>query len=532
MPSAITMSGAVSANIQILQLANEQFQVTQKRVSTGKWVFGASDDTTRYKMSETMLGRSRQIEDINNNISLGLKTLDTTDKTLKQMISLVESAQNLARKAQAEGAAGLRSSSMSGTSIINATTAVAGYTAGPAVRLSITSDTGQNFTYFLNRTGVTWGEIVDALNSANIGVQAEFVPSTSTTPGQSNIRFMSTNGKDFKFDGISDQSVMDDLVGLTGSGMTTLTAALAANYFGATGVTTANETGFTVGFGGQAVGTKTNPTTFTPSNSTLVFKDGNGAVRTYNASTSATNVAAMISEFNTQFQSSGVVAELANVTGTANTILRFRNTNGGNMELVAGTTDFATGAANLGLTVPTVGFAAPLSSNNVLRLQYGVQYDNIVANLNQLVAANPVQSGRNLLAGQNMAVVMDEFAGTPITVTGVNITAAGTLTMAQAGTGWTNDTAIQTSATQSNQALINLRNYQGNFATFSTYMKERYDANMSYKVDLKTLGDELVAADMAEESANMTALQTRQQFAVQAFSLGSQVQQGLLRLLG
>ena len=80
--------------------------------------------------------------------------------------------------------------------------------------------------------------------------------------------------------------------------------------------------------------------------------------------------------------------------------------------------------------------------------------------------------------------------------------------------------------------MLNLRNYQAQFATFNSYMKERYDLNKSFATDLKTMGDELVAADAAEESANMVALQTRQQFAVQAFSMGSQTEQGLLRLLG
>ena len=41
-----------------------------------------------------------------------------------------------------------------------------------------------------------------------------------------------------------------------------------------------------------------------------------------------------------------------------------------------------------------------------------------------------------------------------------------------------------------------------------------------------------LAADVAEESAKLTALQTQQQFAVQAFSAGSQNAQSLLRLLG
>ncbi|MCA3668734.1 MAG: hypothetical protein INF10_06300, partial [Methylobacterium sp.] len=45
-------------------------------------------------------------------------------------------------------------------------------------------------------------------------------------------------------------------------------------------------------------------------------------------------------------------------------------------------------------------------------------------------------------------------------------------------------------------------------------------------------GDDLVVADVAEESAKLTALSTQQQFAVQAFSAGTSNAQSLLRLLG
>ena len=523
MANGITMSSAASANIQILQTANANFQIAQKRVSTGKMVFGAADDTTRYKMSETMLGRSRQISDVNNNISLALKTLEATDKTLKSMIGLVESAQNLIRKAQAEGAAGVRG--VTSTANLPATALVGGSIAND--RFSITSDSGKNFTYTFQNATTTWGEVIDALNSANIGVMGEFVPGTAAN--STNIRFYSNNGKDFQFDPTSDDGIMNTLTGMTTptgqtfSGTNLFTTAVAAPGAG--------ETGFTVGYGGRVLGTKTAVTAATTvgtAASTLVFQDGNGQTRTLTYAV-ATALSVVMSDINNL--NAGVKAELVNQTGAAGTggqVLRLRNSNGGNMEIFAATGDFVT---NLGLAASS-GFAAPLSSNNALRLQYGVQYDAIIANLNLQIANNPVQAGRNLLQGQNMNVVMDEFAGNPITIAGINITAAGTLTMAGAGTSWTTDAAIQTSATQSNQGILNLRNFQAQFATFNTYMKERYDLNKSYVADLVTQGDELVAADMAEESANMTALQTRQQFAVQAFSMGSQNEQGLLRLLG
>lgn len=523
---AILVNDATNANIAILQRTNELFQLTQKRVSTGLKVFGAADDATRYRLSETLLGRSRQIVDINNNVSLALSTLDTTDKTLKNIIGLVESAQTLVRRAQSEGAAGQRAALPSAN--LNASSAVVGYTVGSS-RFSITSDTGQNFTYSFNNSGITWGQVVDALNSANIGVLADFVP--STTSGQTNLRFVSANGKDFTFDAITDQAVIDDLAGLTSP----TGQAFTPNNLFTTGLTApaAGETGFTIGYGGSVVGNKAGGVTGATAiaaGSTITFRDGNNGVRSLSYS-AATTLATVIQDINNL--NSGVRAELVNQTAGAGgpNQLRLRNTNGGDFTILSGTGDFTTGGS-LGFLGSQTGYAAPLSSNNALRLAYGQQYDAIIANIDLLIQNNPAQNGRNLLLGQNLAVVLDEFAGNPLTINGINITAAGTLTLAQQGATWTTDANIQTSATQSNQALLNLRNFQAQFATFNSYIKARYDLNNNYRTDLKTQGDELVAADTAEESANLVALQTRQQFAVQALTLGNQNEQGLLRLLG
>jgi flagellin-like hook-associated protein FlgL len=535
MPSAITMSGAASANIQILQLANEQFQISQKRVSTGKWVFGAADDTTRYKMSETMLSRSRQIGDVNNNIGLALKTLEATDKSLKSMISLVESAQNLARKAQSEGAESIRG--VSSPLTVTGTGQVVSAALVNGSRFSVTSDGGGTFTYTFGAAAATttWGEVLNALNAANIGVIGELVP--ATTAGQYNVRFRATNGQDFRFNGTTDENFMTALGAITSP---TGGALNVVNQFtvGATAPAAA-ETGFNISYGGT-VNTVVNVTAATAvaANSILVFKDGDGNARTLTY-TAASTVGVVLADINAM--NAGVRAELVN-SGAGTTTLRLRNTKGGNMEILAGAGAFvgAAGLVRFGATanIAQTSTGVSLSADPVLRLRYGQQFDNIIANINAMVTNNPVQTGRNLLIAQSLAVVMDEFGGTPITVTGANLAGTGTtnnslgFTAAVSGGSWTNDTTIQNAATASNQALVILRDLQGSFATFNSFMKERYDINKSYSMDLKTQGDELVAADMAEESANMTALQTRQSFAVQSFSMGSQNEQSLLRLLG
>lgn len=522
---AVLMNDATNTNIAILQRTTELFQLTQKRVASGKRIFGSADDTTLFKSSETLLGRSRQLSDINNNISGALSTLEATNATLESMTNLVESALTLARKAQSEGGAGLRSTTT--TANINNTSIVTGVVVGS--RFSITADDGRNFNYTFNSVTTTWGEVVNALNAANIGVTADFIP--STTAGQTNLRFTSRQNKDFTFDAVSDENVMDDLVGLSSpTGQVFTPANLFANGLAAPG---AGESGFTIAYGGHITGNAGGGVTMATAiaaGSTFTFVDGNGNFRSLSYP-GATTVSGLITDISAM--GAGTRAELVNHSGAAGgpLQLRLRNMNGGDMTIVSASGDFAA-AGSLGLNGPQTGFDAPLSSNNALRLSYGQQYDAIIANLDLMAQRNPVPNGRNLLQGQSIKVMMDEFAGNPLLISGLQITAAGVLTMTQPGASWSNEQNIQTSVDQSIQAIANLRGYMAQFSTFTTYIRERYDLNRAYMGDTKTMGDELVAADVSEESAALVALQTRQDFAVQSLSIGNQNDKSLLRLLG
>lgn len=519
------INDSMSTNIAILQRTNELFDLTQKRVASGKSVFTAADDTTRYRVSENLLGRSRQLSSINNNISLGLATLETTDNTLKQMLGLIDSALSLVSKAQNEGSNGVRAATS--TAAIDPTSVVTGVVVGS--RLSITSDAGKTFTYTFNSTSVTWGEIANALNAANIGVVADFIP--GSVAGTNNLRFRALNDKDFSFDALTDQAVMDDLAGLTTpTGQVFNPNNLFANGLAAPA---AGENGFTLAYGGHVTGNAgagVTLATVIPAGSSIVFEDGNGSYRTINYG-AATTVGQFITDVTAL--GAGIKAELVNQTGGAGgpLQLRMRNMNGGNMNIVAASGGFAA-AGVLGMSGVITGYTAPLSLNNALRLAYGQQYDAIIANIDELARSNPVPEGRNLLQGENVAVMLDEYASSPLKLAGVMLTASGLLTMVQPGATWINDGNIQASATQSRQAQTVLLQLQAQFATFNNYIRSRYDLNKAYQGDTKTQGDEIVSADPTEESASLVALQTRQQFAVQALSIGNQTQQSLLRLLG
>ncbi|MCZ8187287.1 MAG: flagellin, partial [Beijerinckiaceae bacterium] len=152
--------------------------------------------------------------------------------------------------------------------------------------------------------------------------------------------------------------------------------------------------------------------------------------------------------------------------------------------------------------------------------------------ITNVINNNVVQAGRNLLLGQGMSVILNEFAANPIAINGINTTVTGNLGLTTIGTTWTTNGNIQNSLGQTQTAMSVVDQIQAQFGNYSSFIQDRYEINKEFSVNMKTLGDDLVSADVAEESAKLTALQTQQQFAVQAFSAGSANAQSLLRLLG
>ncbi len=96
---SVVFNAATAANVNILQTTNSLFQISQKRVATGKSIFGAADDATKYTMSSTMLSRSTNLNRVNNNISTALKTLESTDTALKQIRKLLSQMNTMATDA-------------------------------------------------------------------------------------------------------------------------------------------------------------------------------------------------------------------------------------------------------------------------------------------------------------------------------------------------------------------------------------------------------------------------------------------------
>ena len=529
----VVFNAATAANVNILRETNQLFQISQRRVATGKNIFSAADEATRYTMSQTMLSRSKNLDSVNSNISTALKTLESTDKTLTQIRNLLGQMNDMANRALNAGSPTTVQAVAAGAGAgVSETTQVTGGSSN--AHLSITSDNGKNFTYTFNGSPVTWGQVAQALNAANIGVTMRF---QANGTGSSVVLESSDNSTGFTIDGLTSQAVMTQLSGMSSPYDGTNGAAANSRFVAGTstpsGFGGSNPEGLRFGLGGIVNSASTFAGSSVPAGSSITFLGSDGVARTW-STTAAKNLDTVLAEINSL--NAGVKAEFVQ-TAAGQYRVSMRNLNGSAMTVLNGTGAFD---SNTGLSRFNTTSGAPVvtgtpvagSTNSATALLEGQNYESYKTEITSLITNNVTQQGRNLLTGQNVSIILNEFSANAITVSGAATSVTGNLGLITLGTNWSTSSNIQASQTQVKAAMQIINTLQAQFGTYSSFVKERYDLNQSFSSELKSLGDDLVATDVAEESAKLTALQTQQQFAVQAFSAGAANAQSLLKLLG
>ena len=169
------------------------------------------------------------------------------------------------------------------------------------------------------------------------------------------------------------------------------------------------------------------------------------------------------------------------------------------------------------------------TTGGVERAQYQERYNDILTQIDQL-SKDAGYKGVNLLGGtdQSLTVVFNEDRSSSITIKGVDGSTAG-LGLAQA-TSWGNLANIETSLDEVDAAITKLRSMSSEFGNNYSVVQTREEFTENLINVLEEGSDKLTLADMNEESANMLALQTRQQLAINSLSLASQAAQSVLKL--
>ena len=168
------------------------------------------------------------------------------------------------------------------------------------------------------------------------------------------------------------------------------------------------------------------------------------------------------------------------------------------------------------------------NNGNENRVKSAAQFDLILTQIDQL-AADATYKGVNLLQENNLKVVFNEDRSSNLEVIGVDASSEG-LQIDKAANGWQSNDDIDAAITQVENAITTLRAYATDFGNNYSIIQNREDFTENLINVLEEGSDKLTLADMNEESANMLALQTRQQLAINSLSLASQAAQSVLKL--
>ena len=182
-------------------------------------------------------------------------------------------------------------------------------------------------------------------------------------------------------------------------------------------------------------------------------------------------------------------------------------------------------AADTGL----VGDSATSTVNvNTDRQKYAEQFNEIMRQIDKL-AKDSGYKGINLLQMNTLTVIFNEDRSSQIEVKGVDASSTG-LKISNPVDSWQTDEDINKSITEAENAISELRIMASDYGNYYSIVQNRQDFTKNLINVLTEGADNLTLADMNEESANMLALQTRQQLAINSLSLASQAAQGVLQL--
>ena len=191
-----------------------------------------------------------------------------------------------------------------------------------------------------------------------------------------------------------------------------------------------------------------------------------------------------------------------------------------------GTTDNVTALNALGIEGSRK--AGDASAETPERTSYANQFNEILEQIDAL-ANDAGYKGVNLLQENNLKVIFNEDRSSMIEIQGVDASSKG-LGISQAQNNWQKDASIETSITHIEDAISKLRTMASDFGNNYSVVQSREEFTDNLINVLTEGADKLTLADMNEESANMLALQTRQQLAINSLSLASQAAQSVLKL--
>lgn len=463
----ISLTASMRSNLLSLQSTQSLMDMTQERLSTGKKVNSAIDNPSSYYTAQSLNNRANDLSSLLDSMGQGIQTIKAADEAITTITSFAEQAKAIANSAR---------------------------------------DVPSNFDkYAITSEEVTspvkGNIIIDArtdLSTFNLKVAAGDDTKSFSVYVNGKKHDITVSGRDA---GAVEANVVNQLQGL------------GLNAKGDTkgGITVSSTDGSSISWTNGDDG---------KGNDGLADKTSAAVVVTLDE-TSGANSATIAGAINTAATTKlGITAE---ADGKALSVMakdkQFRI-------FSDGTTDNVTALKKLGIEGSRK--AGDATKETAERTSYAKQFNQILEQIDAL-ANDAGYKGVNLLQENNLTVVFNEDRSSMIEIQGVDASSKG-LGISQAQNDWQKDSSIEVSIGNIEDAISKLRTMASDFGNNYSVVQSREEFTDNLINVLTEGADKLTLADMNEESANMLALQTRQQLAINSLSLASQAAQSVLKL--
>lgn len=154
------------------------------------------------------------------------------------------------------------------------------------------------------------------------------------------------------------------------------------------------------------------------------------------------------------------------------------------------------------------------------------EYNQILSQYNNLIK-DASYKGTNLLQNERLNVKFNEDGASALNVSGKDMS-TGALGLAT--TDWQTQGDIAQSLSEISAALKNIRSFSAELGNNYSIITNRQSFTENLMNLLTEGADKLTLADINEESAQILALQTRQQLAINSLSLASKASRAVLKL--
>jgi flagellin len=175
---------------------------------------------------------------------------------------------------------------------------------------------------------------------------------------------------------------------------------------------------------------------------------------------------------------------------------------------------------------------AKATSDTTERSSLAVQFNSLLTQITSL-ANDASFGGTNLLKAtpDNLSVNFNESSTSSLTISGVDSTAGtGGINIVAAVANFANDSNINVAITAVNTAITTLRTTASTLGSNASVLQTRLNFTAELSNTLQEGAGKLTLADLNEESANLLALQTRQQLGINSLSLAAQSERSILAL--